>query len=200
MASKTLAEQAAWKFVADNDLAFDITVLNPYVIMGPMLQPVAGPEQVTSTNLFPVYNFLNGTYKEINGLVFPAWYYVSLILFSLVPRDTNTHQVDVRDVARAHILSLTTAAASNKRILLVSGMITPQTIINIIRKNFPSLHSRVIEGNPAQLVPEGIEPTDWDVSRSFEIFGPDWKYIGLEKTVTDTVNNLLEHEAKWGKV
>jgi hypothetical protein len=64
MASKKLAEQAAWKFVADNDLAFDITVL-------------AGPEQVTSTNLFPVYNFLNGTYKEIDGLVFPAWYFVS---------------------------------------------------------------------------------------------------------------------------
>jgi nucleoside-diphosphate-sugar epimerase len=77
MASKKLAEQAAWKFVADNDLAFDITVLNPYVIMGPMLQPLAGPEQVTSTNLFPVYNFLNGTYKEIDGLVFPAWYFVS---------------------------------------------------------------------------------------------------------------------------
>jgi hypothetical protein len=95
---------------------------------------------------------------------------------------------------------MTTAAASNKRILLVSGLITPQLIINVIRKNFPSLQGRVIEGNPAQLIPKGIEPTDWDVTRSFEIFGSDWKYIGLEKTVTDTVNNLLAHETKWAKV
>jgi nucleoside-diphosphate-sugar epimerase len=103
----------------------------------------------------------------------------------------------VRDVARAHILSLTAPAASNKRILLVSGLITPQMIINIIRKHFPSLLHRVIKGNPMKLIPDGIEPTDWDVSRSFEIFGPGWHYTDLDKTVTDTVEDLLKHEEKW---
>jgi nucleoside-diphosphate-sugar epimerase len=103
----------------------------------------------------------------------------------------------VRDVARAHILSMTTVAASNKRIILVSGMITPQMIINIIRKHFPNLLDRVIKGNPEKLVPDGIEPTDWDATRSFEIFGPDWKYNDVEKTVTDTVKDLLNHEKNW---
>jgi nucleoside-diphosphate-sugar epimerase len=77
MVSKKLAEQAAWSYISDYKPEFDITVLNPYVIMGPMLQPVAGPEQVSSTNVFPVYNFINGTYKDIEGLLFPAWYFVS---------------------------------------------------------------------------------------------------------------------------
>jgi hypothetical protein len=56
---------------------FDITVLNPYVIVGPMLQPLAGPEDVPSTVVFPVYNFLNGTYDDIDKLMFPAWHFVS---------------------------------------------------------------------------------------------------------------------------
>jgi hypothetical protein len=72
-----LAEQAAWKFMEINKPSFDMTVLNPYVIIGPMLQPVAGPENVPSTNIFPVSNFLNGTYKDIATLLFPAWHFVS---------------------------------------------------------------------------------------------------------------------------
>jgi hypothetical protein len=92
---------------------------------------------------------------------------------------------------------MTASAASNKRILLVSGLITPQLIINIIRKNFPELHNRIIEGKPDTLIPKGIEPTDWDVSRSFEIFGQDWEYTNVEKTVTDTVKDLLMHEKRW---
>jgi hypothetical protein len=112
-------------------------------------------------------------------------------------RRSDPVQVDVRDVARAHVLSLTNSAASNKRILLVSGLITPQIVINIVRKNFPNLHNRVIEGNPSELLPKGIKPTDWDVARSYEIFGQDWKYIDIDKTVTDTVNDMLSHEKRW---
>jgi hypothetical protein len=77
MVSNKLAKQAAWSYMADYDPKFDITVLNPYVIIGSMLQLLAGPEQVSSTNVFPVYNFINGTYKDIEGLLFPAWYFVS---------------------------------------------------------------------------------------------------------------------------
>ncbi|KAF2821714.1 NAD(P)-binding protein [Ophiobolus disseminans] len=180
LASKTLAEQGAWKFMETNKPTFDMIVLNPYVIIGPMLQPVAGPENVPSTNVFPVLNFLNGTYTDISTLGWPAW-----------------HFVDVRDVARAHILSMTTSAASNKRILLVSGLVTPQMVINIIRKNFPELHDRVIEGISEKLIPDGVEPTDWDVRRSYEVFGETWKYIELEKTIVDTVRDVLNHEKKW---
>jgi hypothetical protein len=105
----------------------------------------------------------------------------------------------VRDVALAHILSMTESATNNKRILLVSGLITPQSIINIIRRNFPELHDRVIEGVPEKLVPDGVEPTDWDVRRSFEVFGNTWKYTRLEETIVDTVKDFLDHEKRWAE-
>lgn len=107
------------------------------------------------------------------------------------------NQVDVRDVARAHVLSLTNPAASNQRILLVSDLLTPQLIINIIRKNFPDLRNRVVEGDPDRILPEGLEPTGWDTSKSFEIFGKGWSYRSLENSVVDTVKCILELERKW---
>jgi hypothetical protein len=45
--------------------------------------------------------------------------------------------MDVRDVALAQIICLTEPKASNQRIILVAGLITPQLAINIIRKHFP---------------------------------------------------------------
>jgi hypothetical protein len=94
---------------------------------------------------------------------------------------------------------MTIPAASNKRILLVSGLITPQIIINVIRNRFPELHGRVIEGIPGKLIPDGVEPTDWDVRRSHEVFGDTWRYIELEKTIVDTVRDLLDHEKRWAR-
>ena len=81
----------------------------------------------------------------------------------------------------------------------MSGLITPQFVINTIRKHFPQLHGRVMEGEPAQILPRGNEPTGWDTSRSTEILGgKDWTYIGLEESVVDTVRSLLALEAGWG--
>ncbi|MCJ1390226.1 hypothetical protein MMC18_003084 [Xylographa bjoerkii] len=181
-ASKKLAEQAAWAFKESHKPVFDLAVICPDIIIGPMLQPVSGPKAVNETNSFAVYNFMNGVYTQIEGLTFP--YY---------------HFVDVRNVALAHILALTTPAASGQRILLISGLIAPQLVINTIRKHFPQLHGRVVEGEPAQILPKGNEPTGWDTSHSTEILGgKGWKYIGLEESVVDTVRSLLALEAGWG--
>ena len=105
--------------------------------------------------------------------------------------------MDVRDVAKAHVLAMTAPRASSKRILLVSGLITPQLVANTIRKHFPELRDRVAEGNPAQIYPNGVNPTGWDVSRSHEVFGKDWNYRSLEESVVDTVRDLLRHEDHW---
>jgi len=145
-----------------------------------MLQPVHGPKHVNETNKFAVYNFLNGTYNQIEGLTFP--YY---------------HFVDVRDVSRAHILSLSNPATSNQRILLVSGLISPQLVINHIRKHFPELRDRVIEGNPDQTLPDNVQPTGWDTQKSYDVFGKEWSYINIETSVVDTVDNLLRLEREW---
>lgn len=181
-ASKNLAEEAAWQFVTDNKPSFDLTVLNPVVVIGPMLHPVHGPKNVNETNGFAIYNFLNGTYKDIESIKFPFY-----------------HFIDIRDLSRAHVLSLTTPAASGQRIIIVSGLITPQLVINTIRKNFPQLHDRIIEGHPDKILPEGVDPRGWVNKKSFDVFGQGWGYRGLEESIVDTVNCLLAFEKGWAK-
>ena len=106
--------------------------------------------------------------------------------------------MDVRDVARAHVLAMTAAKASNKRILVVSGLITPQLVATYIRERFPELKERVASGNPSRTVPEGVALLPgWDVSRSHEVFGASWSYRGLEESVADTVGDIVRHEREW---
>ncbi len=83
-ASKKLAEQAAWQFIEEEKPNFDLTVINPDIIIGPMLQPVQGPKNVNETNNFAIYNFINGTCKQIQGLNFPFYHFVSLHFIHLI--------------------------------------------------------------------------------------------------------------------
>ncbi len=107
-------------------------------------------------------------------------------------------QVDVRDVALAHMIALTSPAASGQRILLVAGLITPQLVVNAIRQHFPELRERVLEGDPERILPKGIDPTGWDSTKSTQILGgDDWKYTPLEVSVVDTVKDLLAREKEW---
>lgn len=50
--SKTLAEDAAWKFVKENNI--DMVTINPAMVIGPLLQPVL------NTSAAAVLNLING--------------------------------------------------------------------------------------------------------------------------------------------
>jgi hypothetical protein len=71
-----LAEEAAWKFLEDNKSCFDMTVINPDIIIGPMLHNVAGPEKINETNRFAVYNYMDGNLKKIEAWAFPTYHFV----------------------------------------------------------------------------------------------------------------------------
>ena len=73
---KKYAEQAAWKFIKDNKTAFDLTVINPDIVLGPMLHPVSGPKSVNETNRFAIYTFMNGTHTDIESVRFPYYHFV----------------------------------------------------------------------------------------------------------------------------
>lgn len=77
-ASKKMAELAAWNFVRDSKPNFDLTVINPDIVIGPMLHPVPGPQSVNETNRFAIYNFLNGTHGAIENTKFPFYHFVSI--------------------------------------------------------------------------------------------------------------------------
>lgn len=102
-------------------------------------------------------------------------------------------------MARSHVDALTNTAAGGQRILLISGMISPQLVVNIIRRNFPALRTKVPEGTPAQILPPGVHPTGWDTRVSLEILSNgtkerNWQYIDLETSVSDAVRSMMANK------
>lgn len=93
--SKTLAEQAAWRFVREEQPAgrgLELAVINPSFILGPMIRKT----ECTSVEVL----------RKILQREAPA-----------IP-DLHFSAVDVRDVARAHILAMRHPEAAGKRFIL----------------------------------------------------------------------------------
>lgn len=93
--SKTLAERAAWDFIATEGGSMELTTLLPVAVMG----PVMGADISGSNHL--VQAMLNGAMPGFPDLYIPI--------------------VDVSDVATAHILAMTTPDAAGGRFLLSNG-------------------------------------------------------------------------------
>ncbi len=104
--SKTLAERAAWNFVATRRPAFDLVAINPFMVIGPSLSP----ELNTSNRVLA--DLMNGVYP---GIVTFAWGFV-----------------DVRDVALAHVLAMTAAAAKG-RYLCAAETLTLRELVGVLR-------------------------------------------------------------------
>jgi len=93
--SKTLAERAAWDFIAKEGGVLELSVVNPVAVFGPVL----GPDY--STSILLVQRMMDGALPGCPQLYFGA--------------------VDVRDVADLHIRVMTHPAAKGERFLAVAG-------------------------------------------------------------------------------
>jgi nucleoside-diphosphate-sugar epimerase len=93
--SKTLAERAAWDFIAREGGGLELAVINPVGVFGPALAPDY------STSVLIVQRLMDGSMPGCPRLYFGA--------------------VDVRDVADLHIRAMTDAAAEGERFLAVAG-------------------------------------------------------------------------------
>ncbi|MBV8800883.1 MAG: aldehyde reductase [Alphaproteobacteria bacterium] len=93
--SKTLAERAAWDFVAREGGGLELSVVNPVGVFGPVL----GPDY--STSILLIQRLMDGAMPGCPRLYFGV--------------------VDVRDVAALHIKAMTSDAANGERFLAVSG-------------------------------------------------------------------------------
>lgn len=107
--SKTLAEDAAWKFVRENNI--DMVTINPAMVIGPLLQPVL------NTSAASVLNLVNGAQTFQNASF--GW-------------------VNVKDVANAHIQAYEIASASG-RYCLVERVEHFSEIVKILHELYPSL-------------------------------------------------------------
>ncbi|KAL6311817.1 hypothetical protein AAG906_033377 [Vitis piasezkii] len=110
MLSKTLAEEASWKFAKENGM--DMVVMNPGWVIGPVLHPIL------NLSVEEVPKLING------GQTFPNIPY---------------RWVDVRDVANAHIQAYEKQEASGRYCLVGSVSHGSQTL-KILHNLYPALH------------------------------------------------------------
>ena len=93
--SKTIAERAAWDFIAREGGALELSVVNPVAVFGPVL----GADYATS--ILIVQRMMDGALPGCPRLNFGA--------------------VDVRDVVDLHLRAMTQPAAKGERFLAVAG-------------------------------------------------------------------------------
>jgi nucleoside-diphosphate-sugar epimerase len=106
--SKTLAERAAWDFMAAEGGTLELATMLPVAVMG----PVMGKDISGSNHLIQL--MLDGAMPALPNLFIPI--------------------VDVRDVASAHILAMTNPGAAGERFLLSNGRALPMKEIGAIIK------------------------------------------------------------------
>jgi nucleoside-diphosphate-sugar epimerase len=123
--SKTLAERAAWDFMADPGGSMELATLLPVAVMGPALgREVSGGNHI-------VEMMLDGKMPGYPNLFIPI--------------------VDVRDVAAAHLLAMRAPAAAGERFLLSNGpAIAMREIGATIRANLGEAARRV----PTRAIPD----------------------------------------------
>lgn len=102
--SKTIAERAAWDFIAREGRGLELSVVNPAGIFGPIL----GPDYSPSVDLIK---------RLMDGMPGAPRLYFGV--------------VDVRDVADLHIRAMTDPSAKGERLIAVSGDAT--SMIDIAR-------------------------------------------------------------------
>ena len=116
--SKTLAERAAWDFIATEGGKLELAVVNPVGIFGPVL----GSDHSTSTEF--VQRMMNGAMPGLPRLSFGV--------------------VDARDVADLHVRAMTNPAAKGERFLAVSGdFMTVREIAQTLKTRLGDAAARV---------------------------------------------------------
>ncbi|WP_064091975.1 SDR family oxidoreductase [Rossellomorea aquimaris] len=175
--SKTIAEKEAWKMMKEQD-QWDLVTINPSFVMGPTLS-----KRTDSTSISTILSFLTGGFK------------------TGVP-NLASGIVDVRDIAKAHMLAAFTPKAEG-RYIISGGEITFMEIAQLIEKNFPGeypLPKRVVPkpliwliaptvGLTREYVSKNVGyPVKFDTSKSKGELG--MTYRSIETTFIDQVNQI----------
>jgi nucleoside-diphosphate-sugar epimerase len=125
--SKTLAERAAWDFVAREGGALELSVVNPVGVFGPAL----GPDYSTSIQI--VQRLMDGSIPGLARVTFGV--------------------VDVRDVADLHVRAMTHPAAKGERFLAVAGnFVTLEDVARLLRERMGDAARRV----PTRVLPDWL--------------------------------------------
>ncbi|KAF7591685.1 hypothetical protein BBP40_001193 [Aspergillus hancockii] len=104
-ASKVIAENAAWNYVRDNEVSFQLITLCPGMVFGKTIHPIVSLAQLNASNQF-VWEVLRG--NAIPPTKAPVW-------------------IDVKDLAQASLQALTVDLLSHQRFLVTQGQALPKS-------------------------------------------------------------------------
>lgn len=178
--SKTLAEKAAWDFIAREGGALELSVVNPVGVFGPVL----GPDY--STSILLVQRLMDGAMPGLPRLYFGC--------------------VDVRDVASMHITCMTHPGAKGERFLAVAGaFLSIAQIARILRERLGAAAKRVptmelpdflvrlaAMRDPAvqQILPELGKRKDGSNEKARRVLG--WQPRSNEECLVATAQSLID--------
>lgn len=165
-ASKTLAERAAWDWVAKNKPKFDLVTITPPWIFGPYVTELTSTKHL-GESIHLLYSMLDA--KDVLPFDFGGF-------------------ADVREVAAAHILSYETPSAGGQRFWIGQNF-NYQSAVDAARAQIPELRSRLPEGKP------GVVEDTYTVDGSKATRELGLKYRSLAETVKDTYAQILHAEA-----
>lgn len=185
--SKTLAEREAWKFTEEHQPRFQLVAINPFLVIGPSMT-----DGLNTSNKV-ISDMLSGAYPGILNI---AW-----------------GVVDVRDVARAHILAMERMDASG-RYLCAARAMTMREVVAVLRANgwaqhrLPRTPLDSMVGNwivraGAYLQPKGVRDyLSTHVGRALAFDNSKIRReLGLEfRPVESTILDAAADLAKWGHV
>ncbi|VDC07315.1 unnamed protein product [Peniophora sp. CBMAI 1063] len=111
-ASKSIAERSAWDFVQKHQPQWDIVTINPSLVLGPPIHEV------------PSLDKLNESVRQLHDVLFKNIYDPEALA------TINNNWVDVRDVAKAHMLAAKIPAAGGERFIVSYGKFYWQDIVD----------------------------------------------------------------------
>ncbi|MBL8549620.1 MAG: aldehyde reductase [Hyphomonadaceae bacterium] len=123
--SKTIAEAAAWDFIARDGGAMELSVINPVAVLGPVLG------QDFSTSIQLIKRLLEGAMPGLPRFAFGL--------------------VDVRDVAELHLRAMTQPEAAGQRFLATNGgFMWVRDIARVLKERMGEAAARV----PSRAIPD----------------------------------------------
>jgi nucleoside-diphosphate-sugar epimerase len=171
LASKTLAEKAAWDFVEKNQPNFSVTTICPPMVYGPAYHTISSLDHL-NTSSAEIYELINGSKKEVPPTGFFAF-------------------VDGRDVGEAHARAYETPEAGGQRYFCTAGGYTYQQICDIIREDFPEKRDLVPEGDAGEPYPDVYKVDNGKIKKDLGMTFRD-----LKTCIHDQVAEFIEIEQK----
>jgi nucleoside-diphosphate-sugar epimerase len=178
--SKTLAERAAWDFAKENP-NFELAVINPSMVIGPLL------DKRINASIQTVSLLMQGKYPAMPKI---GWTFV-----------------DVRDVAAAHLAAMTMPEAVGQRFCCVNEFAWMADLAKILDPHFSNKGYRIPTRTLPNFFVRGMAFFDKTIRLIVPSLGIrshysnqhikqvlDWQTRPLETSVVETAQSLIDYD------